>query len=321
MKPKNQASPTLMSVQRIWDQAPHCGMTDLIRFKDRWFCSFREGEQHVQGAHGTVRLLTSTDSLEWQTAATFAVQGIDLRDPKLSVTPSGQLMLICGGTLFDDQEMYASLQSRVSFSNDGFDWSPFQLILEPHEWLWRVTWHRGKAYGASYSRSDPKDRKKEWNIRFWESPDGIVWKLVTQWEIPGNPNETTLRFTKANTLIALVRREKRHDNNAWLGTSRPPYKKWEWHPLNFPIGGPNFVLGPDETLWVGGRLVANSPYGPIEKTFIGILDLNEVHRLLVLPSGGDCSYPGLVIHEGLLWVSYYSSHEGNSSIYLARVAI
>ena len=40
----------------------------------------------------------------------------------------------------------------------------------------------------------------------------------------------------------------------------------------------------------------------------------------ILPSGGDCSYPGLVWHENLLWMSYYSSHEDNhTSIYLAKV--
>ena len=42
---------------------------------------------------------------------------------------------------------------------------------------------------------------------------------------------------------------------------------------------------------------------------------------LTLPSGGDTSYPGLVWHDGLLWVSYYSSHEGKSAIYLAKVKV
>jgi hypothetical protein len=42
---------------------------------------------------------------------------------------------------------------------------------------------------------------------------------------------------------------------------------------------------------------------------------------LTLPSGGDTSYPGMVFHDGLLWVSYYASHEGKTSIYLATVKI
>jgi hypothetical protein len=42
---------------------------------------------------------------------------------------------------------------------------------------------------------------------------------------------------------------------------------------------------------------------------------------LQLPSGGDTSYPGMVWHEGILWMSYYSSHEGKTSIYLARIRL
>ena len=39
------------------------------------------------------------------------------------------------------------------------------------------------------------------------------------------------------------------------------------------------------------------------------------------PSSGDCSYPGLVWHDRLLWMSYYSTHEGHTAIYLATVRI
>jgi hypothetical protein len=44
-------------------------------------------------------------------------------------------------------------------------------------------------------------------------------------------------------------------------------------------------------------------------------------ELARLPSGGDTSYPGLVWHDDLLWISYYSSHEARTSIYLAKVKI
>jgi hypothetical protein len=44
-------------------------------------------------------------------------------------------------------------------------------------------------------------------------------------------------------------------------------------------------------------------------------------ELLALPSGGDTSYAGPVWHEGLLWVSYYASHEGKTSVYLAKVKL
>jgi hypothetical protein len=44
-------------------------------------------------------------------------------------------------------------------------------------------------------------------------------------------------------------------------------------------------------------------------------------KLLKLPSGGDTSYPGLVWHEETLYVSYYSGHEGKTSIYLAKLKV
>ncbi|MFO7598290.1 MAG: hypothetical protein R6X27_00600, partial [Candidatus Desulfacyla sp.] len=36
-------------------------------------------------------------------------------------------------------------------------------------------------------------------------------------------------------------------------------------------------------------------------------DAGTMEEFLALPSGGDTSYPGLVWHDGLLWVSYYAS--------------
>ena len=47
----------------------------------------------------------------------------------------------------------------------------------------------------------------------------------------------------------------------------------------------------------------------------------KLTEFLKLPSGGDTSYAGLAWHEGLLWVSYYSSHEGKACVYLAKVRI
>ncbi len=45
-----------------------------------------------------------------------------------------------------------------------------------------------------------------------------------------------------------------------------------------------------------------------------------------LPSGGDCSYPAAVLAGdetlgGEILVSYYSSHEGSTNIYLAGVPL
>jgi hypothetical protein len=50
-------------------------------------------------------------------------------------------------------------------------------------------------------------------------------------------------------------------------------------------------------------------------------EAGTLKQFLMLPSGGDTGYPGLVFHDGVLWVSYHSSHEGRARIYLARVKL
>ena len=75
-------SPAIVSVARIWDAGAHNAFTDLIRWRDRWYCTFREGDEHV-GGDGRIRVLESTDGQAWTSAALVGETGIDLRDASL----------------------------------------------------------------------------------------------------------------------------------------------------------------------------------------------------------------------------------------------
>ncbi len=310
-----------VSVNKIWDAAGHNAFTDLARFQQRWFCTFREAEGHVQG-NGKIRVLTSTDGKEWTSAALLAEAGIDLRDPKLSITPNNRLMLVMGGSVYEGKVLKGR-RSRVSFSQDGTDWTTPQAVLEKGDWLWRVTWYQGKAYGIAYE-SDPATTSSaggppEWATKLVVSDDGVGYRLVTRLEVPGRANEGTLRFLSNGDCVALLRREglpHSTDRDAWIGLSHPPYLTWQWHPAGLPIGGPNFLVLPDGRMIASGRFYGTN--AAAVKTFVGAMDLQSVHPDVLLPSGGDCSYPGLVWDDGLLWMSYYSSHEGKTSVYLAK---
>ena len=76
--------------------------------------------------------------------------GVDLRDPKLSITPDGRLMMVMGGSYYEGTTLKGR-HPRVAFSKDGKTWTPPKKVLEPEEWLWRVTWHDGVCYGTSYN--------------------------------------------------------------------------------------------------------------------------------------------------------------------------
>ena len=299
--------PELVSVKKIWDRGEHNAFTDLARFRDRWWCTFREAEEHGASI-GKVRVITSEDGEEWTSAAIVEEAGIDLRDPKLSVMPDGRLLLVMGGSVYDG-DVYRTRTPRVSFSPDGHQWTEPEKVLAEDHWLWRVTWHDGWAWSVSKLGEGRNPRRG----MLYRSRDGLDWEWITEFHLPNkkwNASETTLRFMPDGEMIALTRPE-------WIGTSKPPYTKWNWtNPKDLWIGGPNFVRLPNDTLWAVGRR-----YGKQPSTVLARLTRDSYQPVLTLPSGGDCSYPGMVWHDELLWMSYYSSHEGKTSIYLAKIKI
>jgi hypothetical protein len=218
-------------------------------------------------------------------------------------------MLLVGGTPVA-ADNGNQRQCRAAFSDDGRIWTRPQPILSPGDWLWRVTWRGSRAYGISYRvRSS-----RTWTIALYESFDGLEYHRVAALEVPGRPNEATLRFRPDGKAVALVRREG-GDKAGWMGSSAPPYESWRWRSAGLRVGGPNFLWGP-KGIWAAFRDYTLE--GPV--TVVALLQRGTLHPVVTLPSGGDCSYPGMAWLRGVLWVSYYSSHEGRASIYLARLA-
>jgi len=298
----------LVQVRKIWDRAPHNAFTDLVRFHDRWFCVFREGQGHVS-PDGALRVITSADGQTWESAALITSSNSDLRDAKITITPGGQLML-SGAEAMNKPAGYKH-QSLTWFSDDGRTWSERYEVADRDFWLWRTTWHKGQAYGFGYGcRND-----NQW-IRLYTSTDGRKFvMMVANVFDEGYPNETSLVFLEDDTCYCLLRRDGR-PNTAQLGIAQPPYTVWKWKDLGVKIGGPHMIRLPD------GRFVAAvRRYDGGVRTSLHWLDPEQgtLREFLKLPSGGDTSYAGLVWHDGQLWISYYASHEGKTSIYLAQV--
>ena len=316
-------APELLSVQKIWDRGRWNGTTDLIRFQDRWWCSFREANSHA-GGMGKARIIVSATGNEWTSAALLSEPGLDLRDPHLSIMPDGRLMCILAATRWgtdannswDGKSQALTRSPRVSFSHDGSNWTTPQKVLAEDHWLWRVTWHEGVGYCMS-KLGEGRDPRR---LMLYTTTDGLDWKWICEPRLPDNTwngSETTLRFLPDHTLIALTRPH-------WIGTSRPPYQDWQWTRFasyqpgsrHGDIGGPNFLHLPDGSLWGSGRL-----YATRKRTVLARMTPTSYEPVLDLPSGGDNSYPGMVWHDGLLWMSYYSGHEGQVSIYFAKLRL
>ncbi len=302
---------TLVEQYKIWDQAPHNAFTNLVRFKDEWFCVFREGEGHVS-PDGALRIIVSKDGKEWESAARMTSETADLRDAQITVTPEGRLMLSGAAALHDKSA--ATHQSVAYFSDDGRTWSDSVPVADPNFWLWRVTWHKGTCYGIGYKTVEEGGR----SIRLYSSADGRTFDaLVPELRKDEYSNESSIIFLEDDTALCLLRRDSPAPlQTGLLGTAKPPYTDWTWQDLGARIGGPCMIQIPDGRLVAAVRL-----YDQRVRTGICLVDpdFGTLTEILALPSGGDTSYPGLVWHDGLLWVSYYSSHEGKTSIYLAKV--
>ena len=147
-----------------------------------------------------------------------------------------------------------------------------------------------------------------------ESDDGLVWKQRAYFnETAGD--ETAFLFEQDGSVLAIGRNGG--GKEAFLLRSQPPYTSWNRQQFDRAIGGP-LVAKWGEHLLVGGRHTTKEKGA---KTSLCWLVGEQLHEFAELPSGGDCSYPGLYWHDDELHVTYYSSHEGKPAIYYARVKI
>ncbi|MEX0978671.1 MAG: sialidase family protein [Pirellulales bacterium] len=315
----------VVSIERIWDRPAHAAFTDIIAQSGHLYCTFREGSAHIPGLNGVIRVIRSRDGMNWESMAVLAEPHVDLRDPKLAITPDGLLMINMGASSYHGEKRLG-IESRVAFSeSDGTTFGPPLKVEFPKDtisgadWLWRITWHEGVAWGCvQHLHSGPvgDDRRA---LRLVRSRDAIHFEEVAQLDVD-SPSETTLRFLPDQTMVAMIRCEGTPPIGR-IGTAKPPYTDWKFVDANKRFGGPNFVQLPGGDWLAGSRAYDSGP----PKTQLWWLDLDsgKCRDLLTFPSGGDNSYPGFVVDAGKrrVYVSYYSSHEGKAAIYLATLRL
>ncbi len=304
----------------IWNGAKHCAFTDVIQFKGKFYCTFRESSVgHIPGKEtgdgdGKIRILSSIDGEKWESVALLQRETFDLRDAKLSQTPDGRLMVLMAGSIYVNQKLVGRIV-QVSFSNANgqiFS-SPMNVEIDPAihsdlDWLWRVTWHNDVGYGVIY-----QPISSDWKVFLVKTTDGVHYQNITQLNVSGQPNEATVRFAPTGEMQILVRREA-NDRSAYFGTAKAPYTDWKFVNCGTSLGGPNFIYLPNGRILAGGRVNGRTGIGYLEKD-------GHFNLFAILPSGGDNSYPGFTIRDGNLYITYYSSHEGNTAIYMSVIPL
>ncbi len=309
-----------ISASKIWDKAPHSAFTSLMHHNGYFYCAFREGFSHNDrndhpNTNGRIRVIRSNNGIEWESYKYFQGKG-DLRDPSLSVSPDGRLILLFTEVIFSGkkpvslQTMVSDLESALFYS----DFKPINIVSVngkkiSNRWLWKTTWHKNYCYGVAYGGG---------SAILVVSNNGYDFSVITNLNVEGYLSEASIVFDKLDRMLVALRRDGNELNTGMLGISMPPYIDFEWKDSGIRFGGPSLYYDTIRTILATRDFTQRGI-----RTALYTVDTNlSVSRLIELKSAGDCSYPSLITVNDSLYISYYSSHEGGkASIYLSIIPV
>ncbi len=319
------------NVRRVFHNGEHNAFTDLIRFKDKFYLTFRScPDGHMVHPTASIIILSSADAKEWKQMHRFRVQKRDTRDPHFLVFKD--TLFVYTGTWYsgetslkyEDYDLNKHL-GYAAWSEDGAKWrSPIMLEGTFGHYIWRANTFDGKAYLCGRRKKNfaiaPRGEGSIVESAMLESEDGLIWRTRALFqEVRGD--EIAFQFEADGGVIAIGRRGR---DKAQLLRSERPYTQWERKDLDRYIGGPLLTRW-DGRYIVGGRKTVGDR-GP--KTSMCWLVNDQLHEFAELPSGGDNSYPGFVeLSPNRAIMSWYSSHERDANgkaitaIYMADLEI
>ena len=327
----------IKSLRNVSQSDLHCAFTDLVQWQGLYYCAFREGEGHTSYQGGVV-ILVSDDLEEWKRVGFIQGMYSDVRDPKFLATED-RLFIYCPAWNHPSQDDVKYEKDRrltvMSESMDGYSWADPVPVYEPGWAFWRPVDVKGTYYVAAYEAPDGEQGDHAdpawtdgWRVSLLSSADGRTWTHVSDIATGGSVNETALYVPADRRLVALVRRDGKDAEGAVLPNllcmAKAPYTQWHTLELDTTIHGPDLMEFGDHII-MGGRTYSSSDLLPsIEHMTLFELKAGArpVQKIADLPSWGDCSYPGFVkLSDTQLAVSYYSTHEGVTQAFVARVEL
>lgn len=285
----------------------HLAFTDLIKYNNEWFITFRLSDAHVANNFGHIIICKSKDLIKWESEQIFIQKDFDLRDPKFLIKDSTLFIHFHSTTIRPYGESRNDYISQYDFNKKS--WNRAILLnknTSNKSWFWRLTEYNDTIYTISYMTGEP--------LRIYMSRDAFEFKEIYEFNIDGKPSEVTLRF-RNDTAYAIIRREGLH---ALLGKSTVSnITHWEFETLPWiTFGGPNFLINNDNLL-ITGRVNGQA------KLFNHYLTESKQTELFTLKGGiNEMGYCGMFIEDKNLFISYYTGTEdGGYSINLSKVNI
>jgi hypothetical protein len=295
------------SVKKLVANGRHNAFTALVRWHDQYWLAFREAKEH-NSSDGDIVVMRSSDGESWTGAMRQNVLPDD-RDPQFLATPKRLF-------LYEPALDGSKLTSFVTFTEDGRVWSQPQPVYEPQFIFWKPLVHGDRYYATAHKKSEGAKAGEEREAHLITSTDGLRWERVSTIRAGKWESETTIHFPSDDRLLAFLR--TKYSVPGSVLESSAPFTAWTERPAGTHLSGHSVHTFRGVT-YLLSRTMDDS--GKKTGTMIYTLEGKKLVPYCALPSGGDCSYAEAVEVGDEMLVSYYSSHEGATNIYLARVPL
>lgn len=301
------------ATKTIWSTDKYAAFTSLSYGDGFYYCAFREASAHRSvvtdsTTWGRIIILRSLDKKEWNIFYILKERNADLRDPKLSFMPNGDLQLLYCLRRIEFDKLTTPITCAIIWSSDGVLLKKQYVHITGYsgrkQWLWGINWHNDMAYGFMYGS----------DFLLLSSNDGVNFKVLSNLKPFGEkPSEATLVF-RNDTAIAVARSK---GDGGLLGKSVFPYKEWNWKRLPIKLGGPSLAILPNGKLLLGSRNYQDE----VGKTSLYIIDNDIPVKEVTLPSTSDSSYSSFVIDGNRVYVSYYTCFKDSCNINFSELVI
>lgn len=311
--PLRGAEPTPLPVQprevrKVRADGRHNAFTALARFRGQLWLAFRTAQAH-NSSDGDLVVLRSSDARTWTEAFRLDVLPDD-RDPQFLVTDKRLF-------LYDPALRGPELTTYVVFTEDGQTWSKPQPVYEPRFILWKPLAHGGRFLATAH-RKDETSGGKTREVHLVASDDGLAWRKVSTIRAGNWESETTLYVDRQGHATAFLR-QKYGSPACQVLEADPPYAAWQARPAGVPHLSGHSVHTFGGVTYLLSRMIVPGT----RKTGVRIYTYaqGKLEPYCDLPAGGDCAYAEAVAAGDDMLVSYYSSHEGTTNVYLAVVPL
>jgi hypothetical protein len=291
----------------------HNSNTDLIRWRDAFWLAHAAAPWHFRSERTRIVLQRSADARRFEPVASLAWPGEDVRDPKLAVLNDRLFLYFLPNRSFPAPKPYTTL---VTSSADGVAWEQ-PAEVEPQGWLlWRPKLRADGVWVPAYWHEHGR-------AVLLRSHDGRRFAAVSEIVSGSSGDETDMEFLDDGRILASSRLEGARPD-AWFGDpdgetqialASPPYASWVRSrdraarldgPCLFRWQGRIFAVARYEPEARGGVFETGSILGR-KRTALYLVEPGTLRVLGILPSDGDTAYAGVVLQDGWLYVSYYTS--------------